>query len=281
MSNANFTWTRCHHDKIKIQIGEQCDIADSVTFGQNVRIGARTRIGANTVLLDNVVIGEDCFIGPNCVIGELTMGFYRDPAQYQARETSIGAKSVVRTGNIISENVSIGENFQSGPYVSIRENTKIGIHCSVGNYSDIQPDIHIGDYSRLHSNVHLTEGAVIGKYVWIMPNCVFTNDNLFPVFSYPQPPTIGDYCVLGATSLFYPGVRLGKHVVVAAGSKVKGVFGDFDFIAGDPAKRKCDARKFFVFIDGKSHFPYPWPKHIGKHYPWKDAPPEERQIEKW
>ena len=69
------------------------------------------------------------------------------------------------------------------------------------------------------------------------------------------------------------------HVVVAAGSRVKGNHEDFSFLSGDPARKICDARRFFLEIEGRCHFPYPWPKHISKDYPWKDVPPEERRLE--
>jgi UDP-3-O-[3-hydroxymyristoyl] glucosamine N-acyltransferase len=281
MHEKRFRWENCRGVPDDARVGKGCDLAQSVTWGRNVTLGNRVRVGPNTVLLDNVTIEDECVIGPNCVIGEPSMGFYREPEEWEGRPTRIGRQSVIRAGSILSENVQIGEGFQTGPYVSIREDTVIGKFCSIGNYSDIQPDIHIGDYSRLHSNVHLTEGARVGKYVWIMPGCTFTNDNLFPVFTHPQPPEIGDYSVLGASSFYYPGVRLGRHVVVAAGSRVRGTHGDFDFISGDPAKKVCDARKFFVQIEGKFHFPYPWPKHITKNYPWKDVAPEERRLEEY
>ena len=278
MEKTSFRWNSSN-EKSDASIGSGCDIAPSVSWGRNVQIGNNVRIGANTVLLDNVVIGEGTSIAANCVIGEFSSKFYGNPDTHVGAKTEIGKKCVIRTGTLISENVRIGDEFQTGPYVSIREGCKIGNNCSIGNYSDIQPDVTLGNFTRLHSNVHMTEHAHIGNYVWIMPNCLFTNDNLFPIFTVPQPPTIGDYCVLGAGSFYYPGVKLGRHVVVAAGSKVKGIFGDFDFVTGDPAKRLCDARKFFVQIEGKPHFPYPWPKHITRNYPWKDIPPERRDIE--
>jgi UDP-3-O-[3-hydroxymyristoyl] glucosamine N-acyltransferase len=262
-------------------IGKDCDIAPSVTMGRNVTIGNKVRVGPHAVLMDNVTIGDNCFIGANCVIGEVSSQFYKDPSQHVAKPTYIGEKSIIRTGAVISEGVEIGNGFQSGPFVTIRENTKIAKGCSIGNHSDIQPDIHIGEMTRIHSSVHLTQGAEIGKYVWIMPACVFTNDNLFPIFTVPQPPVVGDYSVLGARSFFYPNVKLGKHTVVAAGTKVKGTFEDYSFVSGEPARKICDARKFFVEIDGKYHFPYPWPKHIDGQYPWKEIPPEARNLDEF
>jgi UDP-3-O-[3-hydroxymyristoyl] glucosamine N-acyltransferase len=260
-------------------VGTGCELAPSVKWGAKVRLGHRVRIAPDVVLAGNVTIGDDCFVGPGCVLGEPAIGYYRDPAGHAGQPTQLGAGSVLRTGTILYEDVAIGEGFQSGPYVCVREKTRIGAHCSVGNQGDVQPDVVLGDYTRLHSGVHVAEGARIGKYVWIMPNCTFTNDNAFPVFCVPEPPVVGPYCVLGTGSLFYPGVRLGMHVVVAAGSRVKGTHGDFAFLQGDPARKVCDARRFFVHLGERAFLPYPWLKHIDRNYPWKDVPADARRLE--
>ncbi|RME58609.1 MAG: hypothetical protein D6780_06455 [Candidatus Dadabacteria bacterium] len=56
---------------------------------------------------------------------------------------------------------------------------------------------------------------------------------------------------------------------MTAGSYVKGEHKDFSLIAGHPAKKVCDCRRFFVRdSNGKVIYPYPWPKHVSRHYPW-------------
>lgn len=266
-------------DQIGITSGQGCEIAPTATFGNNVTLGDRVRVGAHTVVLDNVTVEDDCFLGAQCVVGEPAMAFYQDADAYEARPTVIGRGSIIRSGTIISEDVRLGEEFQSGAAVSIREGARFGRCCSVGTHSDIQPRVEIGNYVRLHSGVHLTACARVGSFVWMMPGCMFTDDNAFPVDPEPQPPQIGAYCVLGARSFFYPGVKLGRHVVVAANSKVKGTHEDFAFLHGDPARRLCDAREFFIDLGDRFFKPYPWPKHVDRNYPWRDVPPDERNLD--
>jgi len=47
---------------------------------------------------------------------------------------------------------------------------------------------------------------------------------------------IGDNCVIGGRAMIMPGVRLGNHVYVAAGSIVTRSFPDHCIVAGNPAR---------------------------------------------
>ncbi len=261
-------------------IGERCDIAESAQAGPNVTLGNNVSVGPNTVMLNNVHIEDDCYIGANCVLGEPAGAFYRKKeAEYSPGAVRICRGSILRSGTTVYEGVSIGVEFQGGTGIAIREDARIGDYCSIGTGSDIQFGAKIGDYSRLHSSVHITELADIGKYVWIMPNCVFTSDNLFPINARPAHPKIGPYSLIAANCLIFPGADLGMHVVVAAGSHVKGEHDEFSFIEGRPAERACDCRKYFTHMDGKILFPYPWPRKVERNYPWRDIPAEDRRLE--
>ena len=267
------------NDSSKISMGKGCDVSPSVSWGVNVELGDNVSISPYTVIFDNVKIGDHSFVGANCVIGEPAGSFYEDADHHESVETRIGHGSIIRSGAIIYEDVHVGIQFQSGNKACIREKVRIGDFCSVGTDSDIQADVHIDHYTRIHSSVHLAAGARAGKYVWILPGCTFTNDNLFPAFSHPSPPVIGDYSVIAANCFFYPGVRLGMHVVVAAGSHVKGEHQDFVFLEGNPAKKVCDVRQYFTVIDEDVIFPYPWPNRVDGDYPWKDIPSDKRKLE--
>lgn len=258
--------------------GKECYIDPTARFGEDVVLGDRVQVGPNVLILAQSVIGSGVFIGPNCVVAEPPTVFYRNPSAYQPPLTQIGSGTILRSGTSIYAGAQIGLEFQSGNNVCIREDVRIGDFCGIGSNSDIQFEARVGDYTRMHSFVHITEKATIGKYVWIMPRCTFTSDSVMPL-NVSQHPIVRDYCVLGANSFFYPGVELGVHVVVGAGSKVKGVHEAFSFIEGDPAKKVCDCRKYFTKANGKIIFPYPWIKHVDRNYPWKDVPRSERRIE--
>ena len=84
-------------------------------------------------------------------------------------------------------------------------------------------------------------GILIGKNTWIGPHVRIISKNhdvnCYPQYQAEQPIVIGDNCWLGAGCTILPGVRLGNHVVVAAGAVVPNSFDEHDIIiAGVPAR---------------------------------------------
>ena len=85
-------------------------------------------------------------------------------------------------------------------------------------------------------------GIIIGKNVWIGPNVSLIsmnhNTNNYENYIKDPPIIIGNNCWIGASVIILPGVKLGSHVVVGAGSVVTKSFLDTNIlIAGNPAKR--------------------------------------------
>lgn len=236
------------------------EIAASAIIGKNVEIGD------NTIIYDNVEIKDGTIICNNCVIGEPLNCFYHD-SKYVQPKTIIGANSLIRSHTIIYAGCEFGEGLNTGHRATIREFTKTGIHCSIGTNCDIQGECKLGDYNRLQSSVIIGQKSKLGDYVFIYPFVVLTND--------PTPPSnnlygveIGDYSQIAASSVLLPGAVIGCHSLIGANSSVGGVFEDYSFINGSPAKRVCDIRKapFFNVESGKRH--YPWPKHFERGMPW-------------
>ncbi|WP_348719460.1 acyltransferase [uncultured Alcanivorax sp.] len=84
-------------------------------------------------------------------------------------------------------------------------------------------------------------GIVFGRNVWVGPrvSIISMNHDINDYEEYVQesPVIIGDNCWLGANSVILPGVEIGDHTVVAAGSVVTKSFpGSDQIIAGVPAK---------------------------------------------
>ena len=84
-------------------------------------------------------------------------------------------------------------------------------------------------------------GIIIGKNVWIGPkvNLISMNHQFEDYEKYvnDNPIVIGDNCWLATGATILPGVRLGNHVVVAAGSVVTRSFPENDLLVGGvPAK---------------------------------------------
>jgi UDP-3-O-[3-hydroxymyristoyl] glucosamine N-acyltransferase len=236
-------------------------ISPSATIGANVKIGDNCSIYDNAVIKDNSVICNDC------VIGEPLAGYYSD-AGYTNPATVIEPNALIRSHTIIYAGCNIGESFSCGHRVTIRENSKIGKHCRIGTVSDLQGNLEMGDYCWLHSNVHIGQGSKLGNFVFIYPYVVLTNDPT-PPSNICIGPTIGDYSQIAVFSVLLPGVKIGKHCLVGAGSIVGKDVADFQLVLGSPAKPVKDVREIKSRETGESH--YPWPYRFDRGMPWQDT----------
>jgi acetyltransferase-like isoleucine patch superfamily enzyme len=239
----------------------------NVFISANAEIGTNVRIGDNSTIYDNVIIGDNTIIADNCVIGEPGGEYYSNINNYQNPKTVIGANSLLRSYTIIYSGSEFGEGFSTGHRVTIRENTKFGIKGRVGTVSDIQGNCSFGDHCWLHSNVHIGQGSKIGNFVFIYPYVVLTNDPT-PPSNICDGPTIGDFSQIAVFSVLLPGVKIGQHCLIGAGSIVGKDVADYQLVVGNPAKFVKDVRDIKSRDTGKSH--YPWPYNFSRGMPWED-----------
>ncbi len=112
-------------------------------------------------------------------------------------------------------------------------------HCDYGY------NIEIGDYFFSNYNLIILDvGKVtIGNYVFIAPNVsIYTAGH--PIHSasrdsgyeYGIPVTIKDHVWIGGNVTILPGVAIGNHVVIGAGSVVTKDIPDWSVAAGNPCK---------------------------------------------
>lgn len=235
------------------------------TLGKNVKLGKNVRIGDNTVIYDNVTIGDDTVIGNDCVIGEPLQDYYSNP-NYQNPQTIIGANSMIRSHCIFYAGLETGPKFMTGHRVTIREMSIFGSNCSIGTVSDIQGYVKFGDYCRLHSNVHIGQKSELGSYVFIYPYVVLTNDPT-PPSNICVGPKVGSYSQIATMSVILPGVIIGEHALVGAGSIVSKNVSDYSLTLGNPAKHLKDVRDIKSRETGLSH--YPWPQNFERGMPWE------------
>ena len=231
------------------------------------RLGAPVTIGVNIVVYDNVELGDEAIVGPNVVLGEPNAGYYRDPA-YKNPPLKIGVGALIRSGSIIYAGSRLGDHFECGHHVTIREGASIGPHCRVGTLSDIQGDCEINQYTRLHSNVHVAKGSSIGKYVWLFPYVVLTNDR-YPPSEQRWGVAIEDYAVVATGAVLLPGVRVGKGALVGAHALVRHDVPAATVVTGTPATRTGDLRLLRDPDTGDAL--YPWPPRFSRGMPWDEA----------
>lgn len=238
---------------------------DPLLLGNNITIGVDVVFGTGVIIYDNVHIGDKSHIGDYVILGEATIDYYSNQ-NYKRPPTTIGRNALIRSHSIIYAGAKIGYDVHTGNRATIREGTDIGNHCSIGLNSDIQPNCTIGDYTRLHSNVIVGQGTTIGKFVFVYPFCVLTNDPLPPSL-HLKGSVIGDFCQISASTIIMPEAHIGAHSLISANSRVSGVFDADSFIEGTPARCVGKLSKMPFFNEnGKRH--YPWPLHFDRGMPW-------------
>lgn len=139
-------------------------------------------------------------------------------------------------------------------YGSVRKDLPPFNRFSLGCYSVVEDfsclnnavgDLIIGDYSRIGLGNTIIGPATIGSHVHIAQNVTVTglNHNFQDVEKRIDeqgvstlPVTIEDDVWIGANSVILPGVTLGKHCIVAAGSIVSRSVPPYSICAGCPAK---------------------------------------------
>jgi len=150
----------------------------------------------------------------------------------------IGDYCVIRSHTVIYGGNMIGNNFQTGNKANIRESNNIGSNVSIGTMSVIEHHVTIGNNVRIHSQVFIPEFTILEDNCWLGPNVVITNAK-YPkslnVKKELKGAVIEAGAIIGANSTLLPGVRIGRHAIVGAGSVVTKDVAERDIVAGNPA----------------------------------------------
>lgn len=122
------------------------------------------------------------------------------------------------------------------------ENAIIKNKCYFGNGSRLS----VGDRSQLGQNSRLNETITIGNDCVMGPDVVMmATSHEFKSLDIPinlqgdkkeEPIIIGNDCWIGTRVIILPGVHIGNHCIIGAGSVVTKSFPDNCIIAGIPAK---------------------------------------------
>jgi maltose O-acetyltransferase len=107
-------------------------------------------------------------------------------------------------------------------------------------------NIHIGNYSSLNRDCWISNDTFIGDDVLMGPEVIMLSGSHnfertdIPMREQGAPPrkpiVIGDDVWIGTRSIILPGVKVGSHSIIGAGSIVTKDVPEWAIVAGNPAK---------------------------------------------
>lgn len=132
----------------------------------------------------------------------------------------LAARIFKKTGEIFKVHSDV--DFGTGVLVEIGENSSLNKGAWIGNDTVIGDDVMMGPYVVMLSGSHNFEDVTV------------------PMTKQGAPPRkpiiVGNDVWIGTRSIILPGVRIGNHVIIGAGSVVTKDVPDWAIVAGNPAR---------------------------------------------
>jgi serine acetyltransferase len=144
-------------------------------------------------------------------------------ALFGERYIEVGAGTVIGPYVSLSAGVSPSHELGTDAVVTIGDRCLIGKGCGI-----------VG-----HERIEIGDDVFTGHQVYITDANHGYDDPDLPIgrqFAPPRPVRIGSGSWLGHGSIVLPGVTIGRHVVVGAGSVVTDDLPDFTLAVGNPAR---------------------------------------------
>lgn len=133
----------------------------------------------------------------------------------------------------------IGAGTRVWQFVVVLPGARIGAQCNLCAHVLIEDDVVVGDRVTVKSGVQLWNGLSVGDDVFIGPNATFTNDK-FPrskrFLDEVGRTRIEAGASIGAGAVILPGLTIGKHAMIGAGSVVTRSVPPNAIVMGNPAR---------------------------------------------
>ena len=195
-------------------------------------------IDPTAIVYPNVTIGEGAVVEPFAILG-IHDRFHPHSTTIIGRDSFIGSRCMVY------DSVTAGDSFDISDQSSVFYDNIIGDRCRIGPKAVIKNGCRIGSNVRIQAHTFL-ERVILGSNVFIGPGTVFTDDRHPPCPHNADctPVTkIDDFVSIGANVTITPGITIGHHTQVYAGSVIVADVEAYSVMVGNPARRIKDFRE--------------------------------------
>lgn len=147
----------------------------------------------------------------------------------------------VHETSLIGEDVNIGENTRIWQFCNIMNGVSIGCDCNIGQNVFIETGVKIGNHVKVKNNISLYQGVECEDGVFLGPNCVFTNvinpRSFIEKKDQLRKTVVRQGATIGANATVVCGHSIGRYAMVGAGSVITRDVGDYELVAGNPARK--------------------------------------------
>lgn len=141
----------------------------------------------------------------------------------------------------LCETDSVGARSKIWAFSHVLPGARLGSDCNICDHVFIENDVVVGDRVTVKSGVQLWDGLRVEDDVFIGPNATFSNDRFPRSKRYPDQfltTTIQRGASIGAHATILPGLTIGQHAMVGAGSIVTKDVPPRSVVVGHPARIK-------------------------------------------
>ena len=154
----------------------------------------------------------------------------------------------VQSSADIDPEVEIGANTHVWHFAQVRAGARIGEGCVIGRGAYVGSEVRVGDSCKIQNHALIYEPAELGRGVFVGPGAVLTNDRrpraVNPDMTAktatdwePVGVRVHEGASIGAQAVCVAPLTIGRWAMVAAGAVVTHDVGDFELVAGNPARR--------------------------------------------
>jgi len=147
-------------------------------------------------------------------------------------------KNKIHTTAEVNTN-KLGSNVSIWQYSVILDGCHIGDNVNINAHCLVEGDVYIGNNVTIKSGVYIWNGTTVKDNVFIGPNVTFSNDK------YPRSKNtnfklektiLEDSASIGAGSVILPGIKVGHHSMIGAGSVITKDIPPHSIVIGNPFK---------------------------------------------